>query len=198
MPLRPHQRRAGQPELHARERVDGVINAPVVGTEAAEQTAVGGVHNRVAPQRRQVAPPEVQPRADRAQVGGVGDTPAPQLLLQIRVLHPQKRLSDRRRRAQIQQRTQQKPLSVRIGGSAGAREGVRSRSSAASKKRLLSSCVMPVYLPSYQTGAVSGVEKARRHIQIILPAVRRIPLPHLGLEGLGAVQPAASRLSDSR
>ena len=53
--------------------------------------------------------------ADRAQAGGVGDTPAPQLLLQIRVLHPQKRLSDRRRRAQIQQRAKQKPLSVRIG-----------------------------------------------------------------------------------
>ena len=62
MPLPGHQFRAGKAQLYPGIGVDAVINAAVVGQVTAGHTAVGRVHNGIAPQGGDIPPPEVQPR----------------------------------------------------------------------------------------------------------------------------------------
>ena len=83
-----HQLLAGQPQLHAREGVDGVVDAAMAGHKAAEHLAVGRVDDGVAAQGGDVPLPEIDPRLHRFQLLQVGDALAADFLLQVGVLHP--------------------------------------------------------------------------------------------------------------
>ena len=160
MPLSLHQLRAGKTELHPREGMNGVVNAAVIRTKAAKQSAVGGIDNGVAPQGGNVPLPEVGTGPGRGQVPRIGHSLPPDFLLQVRVLHPQERLVGRQRGPDVEQR----PGTVRV-----------SRRSCASRpisSALLSLCVM------------SGIEESGGHIQVVLARILRIPGGNLRFERL--------------
>ena len=67
-----HEAEALVPELEARRRVDGVVDAPVAGVKAPQQGGVGRVDDGVRPQPGDVPLPE-----DQAWVGLGGDQGLP-------------------------------------------------------------------------------------------------------------------------
>ena len=60
MALRFHHLLAVQPKLHTRKRMDAVVNAPVIRHVTASHPAVRRIHNRIAPERGDIALPEIQ------------------------------------------------------------------------------------------------------------------------------------------
>ena len=78
---------AGEAELHPGIGVDGIVDTSVIGAEAPEQLAVGGVDNGIAAQGGDIPLPEIDPRPDRAQRSDVGNSLAPDLLAQVGVLY---------------------------------------------------------------------------------------------------------------
>lgn len=87
--------------------MNGVIDAAVVGAEAAEHLTVRGVYNRVAAKRGDVAFPEIEPLLHGLQAGSLGDSFLQNFLLQIRILYFQKILADRLRHTDIEKRAQE-------------------------------------------------------------------------------------------
>ena len=63
-----HQFFTGPAELHAGKGVDGIVNAPVIGTEATEQPAVGSVYDSVALQCGNITLPEIDSLLDRSEI----------------------------------------------------------------------------------------------------------------------------------
>ena len=90
VPLLCHQLRTGKAELYARESVNGIVDTPVVRTEATEQRAVRGIDDSVAFQRCDIALPQVNIGADRRKGSKVGHALLQCFLAQIFVLHLQK------------------------------------------------------------------------------------------------------------
>ena len=114
MPLRPHQLRAGQPELYSGEGVDGIVNAAVAGDKAAQHLAVCGVDNGIAFQRGNVATPEVHPLPHRRQVLNVRDPLLPGFLSQVCILNLKKLLAHRLRHPDVQQGSEQVLLLLNV------------------------------------------------------------------------------------
>ena len=90
MALRFHHLLAVQPKLHTRKRMDAVVNAPVIRHVTASHPAVRRIHNRIAPERGDIALPEIQPLLHRRKVVDIRHALFCRLLLQIRILNVQK------------------------------------------------------------------------------------------------------------
>ena len=113
--LRFHHLLAVQPKLHACKRMDAVVNAPVIRHVAAGHAAVRCIHNRIAPERGDVAPPEIQPRLHRRKLFNIRHTLFRRLLLQIRILDFQKFRTALFRHAHIHQPPQKLSLPGAVG-----------------------------------------------------------------------------------
>ena len=87
MPLRLHDARAGKAKLNTCKGVYGVVDAPVIRTEAAQHGAVGRVHYGVAAERGDVALPERKSPQQKGHVLFRRHAPRAPLFLQIGVLH---------------------------------------------------------------------------------------------------------------
>ena len=107
-----HDLRALQAQLHAGERVDGVIDAQVAGNPATQKRAVRGVDDDIATQRRDVAAPQGQALVggNARQLVGLGDARLGHHQLQNAVLHLQKRRRGGLRLARVHQRAELLPL----------------------------------------------------------------------------------------
>ena len=90
MALRFHHLLAVQPKLHTRKRMNAVVNAPMIRHVTAGHPAVRRIHNRIAPERGDIALPEIQPRLHRRKVVDIRHALFCRLLLQIRILNVQK------------------------------------------------------------------------------------------------------------
>ena len=72
MTLRPHDRRALDAQLHARKRVDGVVDAVMAGHPASQELGIRGVHDSICRQRGDVPAPHGEARVAHAR----GDEPS--------------------------------------------------------------------------------------------------------------------------
>ena len=109
-----HQLLTRKAQLHARESVDGVVNAAVIWNIAAGHAGVRRVDNGVAPERGNIALPEVEPRLHGRQLRNICDALCGGLVLQVCVLHFQKSLIGAPRCADIHQPAQELPLAFRL------------------------------------------------------------------------------------
>ena len=87
--------------------MNGIVDTPVVRTEATEHLIVRGVDDGVAFQRGNVALPQVNIGLDGREVGKVGHALLKCFLAQIFVLHPQKLRVAGYRHPHIEKRTEQ-------------------------------------------------------------------------------------------
>ena len=85
--LRRHDLRAVAPQLHTRVGVDAVVNAGVTGDVAARHAGVRGVDDGPALQAGDVALPEIEVAAKRAQVTQTDDAARVELPAQLDVYH---------------------------------------------------------------------------------------------------------------
>ena len=104
--LRRHDLRAVAPQLHTRVGVDAVVNAGVTGDVAARHAGVRGVDDGPALQAGDVALPEIEGAAKRAQVTQTDDAARVELPAQIVVPHRQKRLIRRHGHTDVHQAAQ--------------------------------------------------------------------------------------------
>ena len=118
--LRIHLARALQPHLDARVRLYGVVDAAVVGHEAAQHLAVGSVDDAVRRKPGYVAAPhgDALGREGHAILAygaaALGQTPT-----QVRVLHTQQLGIRRLGRPHVHESPQQQPLAFRVFGHRG-------------------------------------------------------------------------------
>ena len=105
-----HDFRAGKAQLNAREGVDGVVDAAVIGRIAAGHAGIGGVDDRVAFQCGNVALPEVQSRLHGREDTAVRYAFFGGRLTQVGILHAKKFRVAYLCRAHVQQSAQQKLL----------------------------------------------------------------------------------------
>ena len=103
MPLLLHDLVAVTSELYSGKGVNSIVDAAVTGTEAAEHLTVGGVDDRIASQRGNVALPKINIILNRLQIRYICDTLAAVFLLQISVLDLQKILARFFRHPDIEQ-----------------------------------------------------------------------------------------------
>ena len=107
VPLLCHQLRTGKAELYARESVNGIVDTPVVRTEATEHLIVRGIDDGVAFQCCDIALPQVNIGADRHKSSKVGHALLPRFFFEIFVLHLQKLRVAGFRHPHIEKRTEQ-------------------------------------------------------------------------------------------
>ena len=113
--LRGHDLGADVSQLHARVGVDAVVDAAVARLVAAGHAGVRRVHDRVAPECRNVALPEIDPRLDRHQTVDLRDSSFRDGFAQIVILNAEHFLIDRAGHADIHQPPQQLSLLRLIG-----------------------------------------------------------------------------------
>ena len=93
-----------------------IVDAAVARLIAAGHAGICRVHNRVAPERRDVALPEIDPRFHRRQIADVRDSSLQSQIAQILILNAENLIIHRTRHTDIHQPPQQLPLLRFIGG----------------------------------------------------------------------------------